>query len=96
MCAAGAETTPWKNPSSSGQLPVPVALNASLPTLFKSYHTRRKPKCKDPNGKYQEILIERGRAVFQARGVFRYVSHFPESRIGLHHAKEEWQCNARS
>ncbi|MBE6986533.1 MAG: hypothetical protein E7433_03805 [Ruminococcaceae bacterium] len=31
---AGAETASWKNPSSSGQLPVPVALNAPSPTLF--------------------------------------------------------------
>ena len=34
MWAAGAESTPWNIPSSSGQLPVPVALNASIPTLF--------------------------------------------------------------
>ena len=34
MWAAGAETTPWNIPSSSGQLPVPMALNASIPTLF--------------------------------------------------------------
>ena len=81
MCAAGAETTPWKNPSSSGQLPVPVALNASLPTLFRSYYTRRKRKSKDPIGKYQQIFIERGRAVFIEPGVFRYVSQVFESRI---------------
>ena len=56
MCAAGAETTPWKNPSSSGQLPVPVALNASLPTLFKGYYTRRKGKSKDPNGNISKFL----------------------------------------
>ena len=31
---AGAVTPSWKIPSSSGQLPVPVALNAELPTLF--------------------------------------------------------------
>ena len=81
MCAAGAETTPWKNPSSSGQLPVPVALNASLPTLFKSYYTRRKFKSKDPIGKYQQIFIEWGRAVFICRAVIRYVSRVFKSRI---------------
>ena len=27
-------------PSSAGQLPVPVALNAASPTLFRSYYTR--------------------------------------------------------
>ncbi len=59
MCAAGAETTPWKNPSSSGQLPVPVALNASLPTLFKSYYTRRKFKSKDLNGNISKFLSNR-------------------------------------
>ena len=32
--AAGAVTSSWKIPSSSGQLPVPVALNARSPTLF--------------------------------------------------------------
>ena len=42
MCAAGAETTPWKNPSSSGQLPVPVALNAGSPTLFANNIHQRK------------------------------------------------------
>ena len=31
---AGAVTPSWKSPSSSGQLPVPVALNAGSPTLF--------------------------------------------------------------
>ena len=59
MCAAGAETTPWNNPSSSGQLPVPVALNASLPTLFKSYYTRRKFKSKDLNGNISKFLSNR-------------------------------------
>ena len=33
-------------PSSSGQLPVPVALNALSPTLFRSYYTPKKGKCK--------------------------------------------------
>jgi len=28
-----------KNPSSAGQLPVPMALNAGFPTLFALYHT---------------------------------------------------------
>ena len=54
MCAAGAETTPWKNPSSSGQLPVPVALNAPSPTLFRSYYTPTVKKSKgvlEENGK---------------------------------------------
>ena len=32
--AAGAVTSSWNDPSSSGQLPVPVALNARPPTLF--------------------------------------------------------------
>ena len=32
--AAGAVTSSWNDPSSSGQLPVPVALNARSPTLF--------------------------------------------------------------
>ena len=32
--AAGAEISSWKNPSSTGQLPVPAALDARLPTLF--------------------------------------------------------------
>ena len=35
-----------KFPSSSGQLPVPVALNAASPTLFRSYYTRFVRKCK--------------------------------------------------
>jgi len=35
-----------KNPSSSGQLPVPVALNALSPTLFTDYYTRFYRKCK--------------------------------------------------
>ena len=35
-----------KFPSSSGQLPVPVALNAASPTLFRSYYTRFCRKCK--------------------------------------------------
>ena len=35
-----------KVPSSSGQLPVPVALDARLPTLFSAYYTRFAPKCK--------------------------------------------------
>ena len=34
MWAAGAVTASWKNPSSFGQLPVPMALNALSPTLF--------------------------------------------------------------
>ena len=34
LWAAGAETPSWTRPSSSGQLPVPVALNARSPTLF--------------------------------------------------------------
>ena len=34
MWAAGAVTPSRKNPSSSGQLPVPVALHARSPTLF--------------------------------------------------------------
>ena len=29
-----------KFPSSAGQLPVPVALNAASPTLFRSYYTQ--------------------------------------------------------
>lgn len=33
-------------PSSSGQLPVPVALDARLPTLFSAYYTRFASKCK--------------------------------------------------
>ena len=35
-----------KFPSSAGQLPVPVALNAASPTLFRSYYTRFVRKCK--------------------------------------------------
>jgi len=35
-----------KIPSSSGQLPVPVALNARSPTLFTAYYTRFDRKCK--------------------------------------------------
>ncbi len=35
-----------QNPSSSGQLPVPVALNAGSPTLFADYYTRFLPKSK--------------------------------------------------
>lgn len=35
------------SPSSSGQLPVPVALNAKLPTLFSPYYTRFAVKCKE-------------------------------------------------
>ena len=34
------------NPSSSGQLPVPVALNAPSPTLFTAYYTRFHRKSK--------------------------------------------------
>ena len=34
------------DPSSAGQLPVPVALNAASPTLFRSYYTRFVRKCK--------------------------------------------------
>ena len=34
------------SPSSSGQLPVPVALNAADPTLFRCYYTRLYRKCK--------------------------------------------------
>ena len=96
VCSGCGNDTVEKIPSSSGQLPVPVALNASLPTLFKSYHTRRNSKSKDLIGKYQQILIERGRAVFAAPGVFRYVSQVFESRIKLHNTKEEWRCNARN
>lgn len=36
-----------KVPSSSGQLPVPVALDARSPTLFSAYYTRFDPKCKE-------------------------------------------------
>ena len=35
-----------KFPSSSRQLPVPVALNARSPTLFSNYYTRRFAKSK--------------------------------------------------
>lgn len=34
-------------PSSSGQLPVPVALNARSPTLFAHYYTRFFSKSKE-------------------------------------------------
>ena len=33
-------------PSSSGQLPVPVALNAGSPTLFRKHDTAKEGKCK--------------------------------------------------
>lgn len=36
-----------KVPSSSGQLPVPVALDARSPTLFSAYYTRFDSKCKE-------------------------------------------------
>ena len=43
---AGAVTASWNIPSSSGQLPVPVALNAPSPTLFRDYYTSFGRKCK--------------------------------------------------
>lgn len=46
--AAGAVIPSWKSfPSSSGQLPVPVALNARSPTLFAHYYTRFFSKSKE-------------------------------------------------
>jgi len=41
------DPTVEKFPSSSGQLPVPVALNAGSPTLFRDYYTTNDRKCKD-------------------------------------------------
>ena len=35
-----------RGPSSTGQLPVPAALNARSPTLFRDYYTRFDSKCK--------------------------------------------------
>ena len=44
---AGAVTPSWKSfPSSIGQLPVPSALNARSPTLFRDYYTRFDKKSK--------------------------------------------------
>ena len=45
---AGAVTASWIIPSSSGQLPVPEALNAPSPTLFILYDTRLRAGCKAP------------------------------------------------
>ena len=56
--AAGAVTSSWKNPSSSGQLPVPVALNARPPTLFRHYYTRKVEKSKYPFWRIQEKNID--------------------------------------
>ena len=60
--AAGAVTSSWNDPSSSGQLPVPVALNAGLPTLLGlMIHENRQ----DVNRKWKkmEILSEEGNSI---------------------------------
>ena len=44
-------------PSSSGQLPVPVALNAGPSTLFACYHTTKGEKCKYLFGKFLSISL---------------------------------------
>ena len=51
-----------KDPSSTGQLPVPAALNARSPTLFTAYYTRYVKKSKyllAKNGKSFSIQPER-------------------------------------
>ena len=52
--AAGAKTPSWKVPSSSGQLPVPVALNAAFSTLFPDI-------IHDAAGKVNTFLKKEGR-----------------------------------
>ena len=49
-------TASWNFPSSSGQLPVPVALNALSPTLFRSYYTTFGEKSKEKGKKLLEVL----------------------------------------